>query len=272
MEYLPSILLWAVIIGAVVYFVFIKKSQNRKAAQSGEDKARVKQVIGKLLEGMGDHKVAYAHWEEQESYGRSVKTTYFRYAAAFQGETLLVFPLGIDKKTREVQAGKPMILTPEQLGKVTVQTKERNGALRRVEVWLGDKQGHVITQLYVDAENLRSSRWYPVNIEQQEECEAFARFINALAQTVADQNPGVDALMAAESNQGLGTLGAIVSAIGALGGTFFPPAGVVICAIGLIMCAVSKAKGAKGVKSLVISIICAAWIAVLCWIYVTYMI
>lgn len=271
MEYLPSIILWVAIIAAVVYFVFIKKSQNRKAAQTGEDKARVKKAVGKVLEGAGNHQVAYAHWEEQESYGRTVKTTYYRYAAAFQGETLLVFPLGIDKKTREVQVGQPVLLNPERLGKVTVTTKEKDGAVSRVEAWLGDKEGHKIIQLYVDAENLRKSRWYPMNIEQQEECGAFARFLTALSQRVAAENPGVDALIKAESNQGLGTLGAIVSVIGAVVSIFLPPAGVVVCLIGLLMGIVSKVKGAKGVASLIVSVVCAVVGAAFCWMYFTIM-
>lgn len=262
MERIVPVLLWAAVIAAVVYRFFIKKGQNRKAAQSGEDMAKVKEAVGKVLPEAERYKLAYAHWEEQESYGRAVRTTYYRYAVAFQGQGLLVFPLSIDKKTRQIQAGRPAVLGPESLGKVKVKTKEKDGAPSEIGVWLGDKQGHVITQVTVSAENLRKSRWYPVNIVQQEECEAFERFITSLARQVAGENPGVDALMAAESNEGLGGLGAMLSGIGVLLGIFFPPGGI-LAPIGLIMAIVSKRRGAKGYKSLIVSaictVICVAW-------------
>lgn len=216
MDYLPSVILWVVIIGWIVYTFVIKRGLNRKAAQTGEDLTRVKQAVGPLLGGASSYKLAYAHWEKQESHGRSVRTTYYRYAAVFQEQTLLLFPLGFDKNTGQVQAGQPAVLTPDVLGKVTVQTKEKEGSVSHVEVWLGDKEGHVISQLYVDAENLRKSRWFPVNILQQERCEAFHHFITALAQRVAAENPDVDAKMAAEARESVGTLGTVLSVAGAV--------------------------------------------------------
>lgn len=270
MEYFPSIILWVLIIGWIVYTFVIKKGQNRKAAQTGEDLARVKQAVDPLLGGAGGYKLAYAHWEEQESYGRTVRTTYYRYAAVFQEQTLLLFPLGIDKKTRQVQAGQPAVLTPDVLGKVTVQTKEKEGSVSHVEVWLGDKEGHVIAQLYVDAENLRKNRWFPVNIAQQEQCEAFQRFITALAQRVAAENPDVDAKMAAEARESFGTLGTILSIAGAVSGLLFPPLGAVLCLIGLILSVIGQIKGVKKKTGLIISIVCAVWVAAFCWFYYTY--
>ena len=86
MENLVPVMLWIVIIGAVVYNVFIKKSKNRKAAESGEDQENVRRAVRQLLDG--DSQKVYAHWEEHESYGRRVRVTYHRYALAFQGETL----------------------------------------------------------------------------------------------------------------------------------------------------------------------------------------
>lgn len=271
MENIVPILLWVVIIGAVIYQVFIKKNNNRKAAQSGEDKARVRQAVEPLLREAGNFQLAYAHWEEQESYARTVKTTYYRYAAAFQGEMLWVIPLGIDKKTREVQAGEPMPFTAAKLGKVAVKTKEKDGAVKRLEVELCDKQGHAIIQLFVDAENLRKSRWYPVNILQQEECEAFRRFIEQLAQRVASENPGVDALLEAEAKESLGIFGAGISIIGAILGLFLAPLGAVLCLLGLIVSLVAKLKGAKGKKSLIISVVCMLWMALFNWFYYTYL-
>lgn len=263
-----SVIFWIGIIGAVLYNVFVKKSKNRKAAESGEDKENVRRAVGQMLDG--NTPTVYAHWEERESYGRRVRITYHRYALAFQGETLWVFPLGIDKKTRQIQVGRPTVLTLENLGKVTVKTKEKDGAAERLELWLGDKQGHVITQLTVNAENLRKNRWYPVNILQREECAALERFMTALSQRVAAENPGVEELIKAEDNQGLGTLGAIISGIGALLSIFMPPAGMVLCLIGLVMSAVSKARGAKGKVPLIVGVLCLALSAGLCWMFWKY--
>ena len=265
-----SLALWVVIIGAVVYNVFVKKGRNRKAAESGEDRESVLRAVGQMLEG--NVPTVYAHWEERESYGRRVRITYHRYALAFQGETLWVFPLGIDKKTREIQAGRPVVLTPEALGKATVKAKEKDGEVKRLELWLGDKQGHVIQELTVNAENLRKNRWYPVNILQREECAALERFMTALSRRVAAENPGVDDLIKAESNESLGIIGAIVSVIGGVISIFMPPAGMVLCLIGLGMSVASKLRGAKGKVPLIIGVLCAALSAGLCWMLWKYFI
>lgn len=259
-----SLFLWIVIIGVVLYNLVVKKGKNRKAAESGEDMESVRRAVEQQLDG--NVPTVYAHWEKHESYGRRVRVTYYRYALAYQSETLWVFPLGIDKKTRQVQAGRPTVLTLENLGKVTFTAKEKNGAVEHLELWLGDKQGHVITQLTVDAENLRKNRWYPVNILQREECAALAQFITAFSQRVDAENPGVDELMRAESNEGLGVLGAIVSAIGAVFSIFMPPLGVVVCLIGLVMSIVSKRRGAKGKIPLAVSVLCMALSLGLCWV------
>lgn len=261
MENIPSIILWAAIICWAVYVLVIKKNSNRKAAQGGEDMGRVRQAVAQVLGG--EPKVVYAHWEERESYARSVKTTYYRYAAAFQDQTLWVFPLGIDKKTRQMQVGQPVVLTPEGLGKVKVTPKEKDGEIKRLEVWLGDKKGHAIVQLYVDAENLRKNRWFPVNILQQEECAAFERFLTPLARRVAEENPEVDALIEAEAREGFGVMGAGLSIGGVIGGIFLPPFGLVLALVGLALSGVGAARGAKK-KCLVISAVCTAACAAWC--------
>ena len=46
-----SLALWAVIIGAVIYNVFVKKGRDRKAAESGEDRENVLRAVGQMLEG-----------------------------------------------------------------------------------------------------------------------------------------------------------------------------------------------------------------------------
>lgn len=262
-----SLVFVAVIVGAVACFRLVRKSINRKAAQSGEDKRRVHKAVESLLATGGNFQTLYAHWEKKESYARAVWTTYYRYMVAYQGDALYVIPLHIDKKTREIQPGQPSVFSPENLGKVTVKTKQKDGAVEHIEIWLGNKQGEKLFELYVDAENLRKSRWYLVNIVQQEECAAFERFISSLAQRVAAENPGVDDLIKKSVNEGKGIIGAGVSIVGAVFAFFFPPAGIVLSLIGLLLCIVSKLKGANSKKPLIISIICTIWSAGFLWLF-----
>lgn len=253
------LILLAIIVIAVIILKLMRKSSNQKAAQTGEDKARLGRAAKPFVFEPEKERIIYAHWEEQESYGRRVRITYYRYMMIFQDQILRVFPLYVDKKTRELRVGQPTVFTPDNLGKITVKTKEKDGALQRLELWFGDKQGKKLLQVYVDAENLRKSRWYPFNLLQQEECMAFDRFIRELAQCVAAQNPGVDALIQENDNAGNGIFGACISVMGAVFSIFLPPLGLVLALIGLIMTIVSKRKGAKGKAPLIISIICIIW-------------
>ena len=270
MEYLPSVILWAAIIGYLVYTLVIKKNKNRQEAEDGADRERYQSAVKELLKEPESFRLAYAHWEERESYGRTVKTTYHRYGLAFRDQMLCVFPLGIDKKTREVQAARPVVFTPESLGKVRVKTKEKDGAPERLEIWLGDKKGHVIQELTVDAENLRKNRWFPVNIFQREECAALLSFVTGLTQQVERENPGVDALIQAEGNEGIGVIGAVVSGIGAVFSLFFPPVGLAVCLVGLVMALVSKLKGTTTKKWLLISGACMVLALGFGWFYLKY--
>lgn len=262
--------IWIVIIGGFIGYSFVKKSSNRKAAQTGEDKALVRNAAAPLIGEGGDTQIIYAHWEKSEHYGRTTRTTYFRYVVTYQDQTLCIAPLYIDKTTRQMQIAQPSIFTPENLGKVVVHTRLKNGAADHIGISLADKQGNTVFQLDVDAENLKKSRWFPVNIEQREECAAFASFMTSLAQRVAADNPGVDAIIKANSNKSLGTIGAVLSGIGAFVSFLFPPLGVILSLPGLIMSVVSKLKGAKSIIPLMISVLCAIWSAVFLFVYLKY--
>ncbi len=254
-----SMLFWVVAIGAIVYNLFIKKSKNRAKAASGEDLGRVQQAVrGLLPPDSQDATIVYAHWEDVQSSGRTVRTTYYRYAAAFKAETLWVFPLQIDKKTHDTRAGSPWVLAPDKLGKVMVTIKDQGGAVQRVETWLADKQGDVILKLYVNAENLNSSKYLPMNILQEDECAAFERFISPLAQKVAADNPGIDEIISKKSAGGTGGLAVGLSVGGLLGGIFAPSFGVILCLVGLIFAINGKRKGNPGNKALITSGVCMA--------------
>ncbi len=268
-NWLIFIFLIVVIVVAVCYD-FMKKSSNRKAAQTGEDKARVRKAAEPLLSEDGNDQIIYAHWEKHESYGRTTKTTYYRYVVTYRDQMLCIAPLYIDKKTHQMQVARPSVYTPENLGKVTVRTNRKNDAVEHIDLRLADKQGNTVFQLDVDAENLRKNRFFPVNIEQQEECAAFEHFLTALAQRVTAENPGVDDLIKANNYASIGILGAIISAIGAFLAFLFPPIGIALSLPGLLLSVVGKLKGAKGKIPLIISIVCAIWSAVFMWVYLTF--
>ena len=126
-------------------------------------------------------------------------------------------------------------------------------------------------QLTVDAQTLRKNRWYPLNILQQEECEALHRFILPLAQRVEAENPGMDALLEAHAKEGFGVIGLIFAALGAFFVLFFPPAGIITALVGLALALWGKLRGAKSNKGLIISVLCFAWTLAFTWIYIKYL-
>lgn len=270
MKELIEIALWILLVGGIILFYFIRRSRNLKKAKSNEDKELIRKSMQSFF-NEADCSLVYAHYEEQESYGRTVRTTFFRYVVIFFEKTLQVFPVRIDRKTREVQVAVPMILNPDNLGKITVDVKRKNDLLKYAEIWLGDKQGHCIVQFRIDAVNLRKNKWFPVNLIQQEECEEFAKFITDLSQTVAKENPKVDLIMANEANATLGTLGICLSIIGAVGGIFFPPLGLILCLIGFALSLAGKLKGNANKKSFIACTVLMIWSILFCVFYFTIM-
>ena len=265
-QYLPMILFWVVIMVAGIVYYFVKTNNNRKNAQTGADKSRVHMAAQALFGESAARQTLYAHWEEREHYGRTVKTTFYRYLVTYTDRTICVAPLYIDKNTHEIQPGRPSVFSSENLGKIDVKTRRKNGEVKRLEIWLGNKKGQTLAQFYVNAENLRHNKYFPVNIEQQDELAAFEQFITAMAQRVNAENPGVDELIKAYNNESLGMIGVFVSIIGGVASIFAPPGGAFVALVGLILSVVSKMKGATSKKStiiLIISIACAVLSAVL---------
>lgn len=263
-----SFIFWIWIMGWLVYTFFFKKGANRKKAATGEDLQRVQRAVRDLLPpDAQDAGIAYAHWEDVSHSGRTTRTTYYRYAVAFKGETSWVFPLNIDKMTHEVQAGMPWVLTPEKLGKILVTVSDRNGEVRKVEAWYADKQGDTIVRINVDAENLNSSKYLPMNIRQEQEVMAFERFISPLARKVAAENPQVEELIAQKSAGSLAGIAVGLAIGGFVGGIFFPPLGAILCVVALVLAINAKRKGNSGNKALITSIVCLAltlaWSAIL---------
>lgn len=262
-----------IIIGYAVYRFFKnnEKNVNRQVAATGEDLEKVRRTVRNALPpDAQDAQIAYAHWEDmQQSYEyaedvhyvrRNTRTThtttYYRYAVAFKGKTLWIFPLKIDENTRDVQIGMPRVLTPERLGKVIATIKEKNGVIQRVETTLADKQGGIIVRICVDAENLNSNKYLPMNIMQENECTAFKRFILPLAHKVEAENPGIDRLIGKKAAGVRSIVSVGLSVSGLLAGIFVPFSGVGLCLVGLMLAIDGKHRGNPGNKALITSGIC----------------
>lgn len=262
-------IIWPLVVLGIAAYCLVKRNNNRKAAESGEDLNRLRQKVASLFTDAGDLSVVYAHYEQTEHYGRTTKTTYYRYAVAFRGEALWVFPLGVDKKTREYQVAKPMTLGPDNLGRVAVTTSEKNGAVKSVDAHLYNKDGKSIIQFTVDAKNLRTSRYYPVNILQQEGCDAFYCFITPLAQQVSSENTALEAKMEQDAKEANGTLALTISIVGAVIGFFFAPVGLVISAVGLAIAVRGRMQGARKNTGLIVSGVITVVLAVWSWFFIT---
>lgn len=191
-----------VVIGVVIFiYEQVKEKKNKALTETGEDMARLRDAVAKVLPGQTGYEVAYGHWEKVEYYGRSRRTTYYTYALAFTSEQMWMIPLGYEKNV--ILPGKPILITKESLGMATVTPREnkKTGELQGVSLVLRDKDGKSPVNLDVDVLNLRSDAYHHVNISQPEECEKFRRFISGLAETVSQENAGLDERMKADANK-----------------------------------------------------------------------
>lgn len=155
-------------------FVFIKERINEKKAATGEDLAKVRQALSRLLPDSAGYTTAYAFYKWSKYQGRSRQTHYYHYAIGFRPGELFVAP--IQYVGGEVSAqGRGVLLTPENVGRV-----ESDGA----GPVLFDKEGKEICHFRVLAGYTRQDRYEPFNISQLEESEAFDAFIQDFTRRV----------------------------------------------------------------------------------------
>ena len=179
----------AAVVIYVVYATFRNK-KNEQLAETGEDMARLRDAVAKVLSEETGYQVAYAHWEKVEYYGRSRRTTYYCYALAFDASRLWVIPLRFEKD--KILPSKPILITNEALGIAKVQTSVKNNELAQVSVVIMDKEGASPVNLEVAVMNTRSDRFHHLNIAQKAECEQFERFISGMSSAVALENDGLE--------------------------------------------------------------------------------
>lgn len=148
-------------------FVFVKEHINEQKAKTGEDLAKVRLVLSRLLPDSTSYTTAYAFYKWSKYQGRSKRTWYYHYAIAFRPGELFVVP--IQYAGGEVSAqSRGVLLTPENVGRV-----ESDGA---GPVIFG-KDGQEICHFRVMAGYTNQGRYEPFNISQLEESKAFGTFI-----------------------------------------------------------------------------------------------
>lgn len=224
-----------VVIGAAIFaYMQLKERKNKALAETGQDKAHLKQVVEKLLPNEIGCRALYGHWEDVQHMGRTTRTTYYSYAVAFDAERLWVAPLKFQQGS--ILPAQPVLITREDLGRAdTDVTTAKDGGIRRVNVVLYDKAGKEIVRFNADAENLREDRFHHVNILQEEECGHFARFMETLSGQVLQENQDLVERMKADANAGSGKTAIILAVIGIFVGFLLPVCGIVLGVIGLLM-------------------------------------
>ena len=164
------------IIAVVVFFVvafgffIVREMVNKKKGESGEDLAKVRQVVEKLLTGSGSYTIAYANYETSTAVGNRVTKYYYHYAIAFKPGALFVAP--IKYSGGEVSCpGSGTLLTKDNLGRL--QQKGDSCAFF-------DRDGKEICTFCVYASNTRQDKYQPFNIQQKEQAEAYKDFLREL--------------------------------------------------------------------------------------------
>lgn len=152
----------------VVFGVFIVREMiNKKKGESGEDLAKVRQVVEKLLPGSGSYTIAYANYETSTAVGGRVTTYYYHYAIAFKPGALFVAP--IKYNGGEVSCpSSGALLTKNDLGKL----KQTGNACT-----FFDREGKELCSFCVHASNTKQDKYQPFNIQQKEQAEAYKAFL-----------------------------------------------------------------------------------------------
>ena len=254
-ETVYGILAFAAIGIVIFFFMQLKEKKNKQLAASGEDKARLKAVADRLFAGIEDCHSLYGHYEEVEHYGRSTRTTYYRYLLAHDSQRLWVAPL--DFQQGSILPAQPVQITKEDLGKATVDVRtSKDGTPYRVDFTLYGKDGKQIVQACATSENLRESSYYPVNILQEEEVARFGRFMTEFVNAVNQENQEFIADLERQANKNAGK-GAMIMAIGGIIiGILLPIAGIIMGAVAMFMAPKKEDNFGKMPASRIMCIVC----------------
>ena len=148
-------------------------------------------------------------------------------------------------------------ITKDDPGKVSVQVRNaKDGSTTRVECIIYDKTGKQIVQFWASSENLRESRFYPLNIFQEEECTRFGQFMTAFANEVNQENAALNEELNRQANKSAGKGSVILSIIGIIVGIALPICGIIMGAIAIFMAPKKEDNFGKTPASRILGVIC----------------
>ncbi len=169
-----QITLAAIFIAAVVAAFLVKERINKKRGESGEDLAKVRRVVEKLLPGSGSYTIAYATYMTDHSVGNRITKYYYHYAIAFKPGELFVAPIQYNGGEVSYQ-GSGTLLTKDNLG----QLKPKGDSC----VFF-DKDGKELCAFCVYASNTHQDKYQPFNIQQKEQADAYKAFLKEFTSQV----------------------------------------------------------------------------------------
>lgn len=242
---------WIIVIAALVVYVIYKVIQgqaNRKKIEDGEDKARLRETVVKVLPEAADYPVLYAYYEETTYVNRRRSIThYYYYAVTFHEDRFWVIPLKCQKN--EIEAGEPNMFTKDVLGDLFVSVSKSKDRVSSLRFHMKDKEGKNPSAIFVDAVNYRSDSYHPVNIAQQPECDTFCDFISVLANQVKGENQALQQQMEADVEKRsrlLGILGIVFC--------FIPLIDLIFGGFGLLIAPKPSATGGKPKAGFILSL------------------
>ncbi len=171
-----SIVIFVAIVIVGVIFMYVKEYFDKKKGFDSQEKHALKDIFQKL---MPDGTAVYASWYETTRNGNTKITKYWYYGIGFNDNELCVVPLSIDKG--ELSYSKHFTITKEDLGMITCNLNKKDNMYSAT---LYDKERKEILQIAVKDSNTKEDKFHPVNIQQQEETNAFGAWLEAWQEEV----------------------------------------------------------------------------------------
>lgn len=172
------LMILGIILFLAVVFVFfcIQEKLNTKKAATGEDKKKVEDILRRNVPDPENYTLAYACWEKKKHLGKTVETSYWYYAVAFNSDRIYLIPL--KDSGNGLTAGAVSCIQKSSLG--MVNSEEGSNWMT-----LYDGNREELVTLRVKKENLKDDSYHIVNIIQPEAEEAFKKLA---AQWLEDVN------------------------------------------------------------------------------------
>lgn len=173
----------AVVIGIIGFviaavIVYIKISIDEKKGVNSQEKADIRKIITNLIPEGGQYTAAYAHSKEVYGSARMKREVYHYYAVGFrqdQPDHMWIVPVGVER-------GKIVYTQPVRVSAENLTFVGGNEYLLSMN-FPEKKAKYIIT---VDSSNTKTGKECQVNIQQQEEAQAFYGFAKEFQKNVND--------------------------------------------------------------------------------------